>query len=62
MKKPVKFIVVEGIDRSGKSTFCKKMKDIFNKNLPNKSVLSMRYPDRSTQAGKLLDEYLQKKK
>lgn len=52
-------IVIEGVDRSGKSTQCKKLvQSLQNMNI--KSHL-MSFPDRTTSTGKLIDEYLKNK-
>ncbi|CAG9763506.1 unnamed protein product [Ceutorhynchus assimilis] len=49
-------IVIEGVDRSGKSTQCKKLvESLRNKNL--KAEL-MNFPDRTTLTGKLISDYL----
>ncbi|XP_056643144.1 thymidylate kinase [Diorhabda sublineata] len=52
-------IVIEGVDRSGKSTQCKKLLQA----LKNKEINTqlIRFPDRSTLTGKLIDEYLKNK-
>ncbi|XP_018561864.1 thymidylate kinase isoform X2 [Anoplophora glabripennis] len=52
-------IVVEGVDRSGKSTQCKQLVQSLE-NLDIKARL-LSFPDRSTQTGKLIDEYLRNK-
>lgn len=49
-------IVVEGLDRSGKSTQCKKLVQSLE-NLNVKAKL-LSFPDRSTQTGKVIDAYL----
>lgn len=50
------FIVIEGVDRSGKSTQCKKLVEkLKNMNIP---AQLMCFPDRTTKTGKLIDEYL----
>nr|XP_018917503.1 PREDICTED: thymidylate kinase [Bemisia tabaci] len=52
-------IVLEGCDRSGKSTQCKRLVEALN----NKGIPSqlMRFPDRSTAIGKIINEYLTNK-
>lgn len=52
-------IVVEGVDRSGKSTQCRKLVQSL-KNLNIKSEL-ITFPDRTTLTGKLINEYLTNK-
>nr|XP_039256098.1 thymidylate kinase-like [Styela clava] len=51
-------IVVEGIDRTGKSTQC----DLLVKSLQKRgqSAKLMKFPDRSTTIGKMIDSYLKK--
>lgn len=52
-------IVIEGVDRSGKSTQCKKLVQSLEKmNIKSKLI---NFPDRSTTTGKLIDEYLKNK-
>lgn len=49
-------IVIEGVDRSGKSTQCKKLVESL---LENKvSAVYMNFPDRTTVIGGLINEYL----
>ncbi|KAF7266588.1 uncharacterized protein LOC143206831 [Rhynchophorus ferrugineus] len=53
-------IVIEGVDRSGKSTQCKKLVDTLLKNkIP---AVLMNFPDRTTVIGRLINEYLTNKK
>lgn len=49
-------IVLEGCDRSGKTTQCRKLVE----SLKNKQILAetMSFPDRTTVTGKLITEYL----
>lgn len=54
------FIVFEGIDRSGKTTQAKKLNDLINGENECKSVY-VRYPNRDTPIGNLIDAYLTKK-
>ncbi|EPR80119.1 Thymidylate kinase [Spraguea lophii 42_110] len=66
------FIVIEGIDCSGKSTIIRLLKKILEKTLVNNSentnnllqcdlgITSIRFPDRTTGTGKILDEHLRK--
>jgi len=50
------FIVLEGLDRSGKSTQCRLLTDYLN--LSGHPSVSMRFPDRTTTIGKMIDGYL----
>ena len=53
------FVVLEGLDRSGKSSQVKRTIDYFkNRNLP---VVGMEFPDRVTTPGKAIDSYLKEK-
>ena len=52
-------IVFEGCDRVGKTTQIQKLADSLCKDHP---VKMFKFPDRSTTIGKLIDEFLQKKK
>ncbi|XP_023024129.2 thymidylate kinase [Leptinotarsa decemlineata] len=49
-------IVIEGVDRSGKSTQCKKLVEALK--TKNIAAQLMNFPDRTTLTGKLIDEYL----
>ncbi|MCJ1398824.1 Thymidylate kinase [Xylographa trunciseda] len=49
-------IVVEGLDRAGKSTQCEHLSETLEKE--GYTVKSMRFPDRSTPIGKSIDSYL----
>ncbi|CAH0564278.1 unnamed protein product [Brassicogethes aeneus] len=49
-------IVVEGVDRSGKSTQCKKLVETLKEKGLN--VKGFNFPDRTTAIGKVIDEYL----
>ncbi|XP_026477950.1 thymidylate kinase-like [Ctenocephalides felis] len=52
-------IVLEGCDRSGKTTQCKKLVEyLLSKNVPSKYI---NFPDRSTHIGKLINSYLSSK-
>lgn len=52
-------IVIEGVDRSGKSTQCKKLVHSLEKiNIKSKLIT---FPDRTTETGKVIDEYLRNK-
>ncbi|KAI7903531.1 putative thymidylate kinase [Cokeromyces recurvatus] len=53
------FIVVEGCDRSGKSTHCAKLVEKLNSNGIDAELI--KFPDRTTQTGKMIDSYLQQK-
>ncbi|CAO3684238.1 unnamed protein product [Rhizopus microsporus] len=52
-------IVVEGCDRSGKSTQC----ELLVHNLKSRNINSelIKFPDRTTQTGKMIDSYLRQK-
>lgn len=54
-----KFIVVEGIDKSGKTTVALKVKEYLQKY--KKSIHCMSFPERTTEIGKILDKFLAKK-
>lgn len=49
-------IVIEGVDRSGKSTQCKKLVESLTGQ--NIKAQLMNFPDRSNLTGKLINEYL----
>lgn len=52
-------IVFEGCDRAGKTTQCKKLVErLKNMNIDTKF---MNFPNRLSQSGKIIDEYLKKK-
>ncbi|XP_030750500.1 thymidylate kinase [Sitophilus oryzae] len=52
-------IVIEGVDRSGKSTQCKRLvSSLKEKNIPAELMC---FPDRTTSTGKLISEYLRNK-
>ncbi|KAJ3472059.1 hypothetical protein NLG97_g11323 [Lecanicillium saksenae] len=50
------FIVLEGLDRSGKTTQVKLLEQKFIDQ--GKPVKLMRFPDRTTQIGQMIDSYL----
>ena len=50
------FIVFEGLDRVGKSTQCQKLFDYIIEK--GQQAYLMKFPDRSTQIGKCINEYL----
>ncbi|XP_050311147.1 thymidylate kinase [Anthonomus grandis grandis] len=52
-------IVIEGVDRSGKSTQCRKL--VQSLKAQNIKAELMNFPDRTTLIGKLISEYLQNK-
>ena len=52
------FIVLEGLDRSGKTTQVQALVDYFN-NVEKKPTIQWQYPDRSTVIGKLINQFLQ---
>ncbi|KAJ9617106.1 Thymidylate kinase [Cladophialophora chaetospira] len=49
-------IVIEGLDRSGKSSQCQRLFDFFR--LQGQRVRYVKFPDRSTPTGKMIDSYL----
>ncbi len=53
-------IVLEGCDRSGKTSLCKRLVEGLNSAQAPEGVRAeaMRFPDRSTQVGQLIDKYL----
>ncbi|CAE6479592.1 unnamed protein product [Rhizoctonia solani] len=53
------FIVIEGLDRSGKSTQCARM--VSRIEGEGKPVKSIKFPGKTTEIGKLIDAYLQSK-
>ena len=53
-------IVFEGLDRSGKTTQCSLLTQRLNSELGLKTV-SLKYPNRDTPIGKLINDYLLKK-
>ena len=55
-KRRGKFIVLEGLDKAGKSTQCARL--VSNLQSLGHQVHSLRFPDRSTAIGRLIDEYL----
>ncbi|XP_053286933.1 thymidylate kinase [Pleuronectes platessa] len=52
-------IVLEGVDKAGKTTQCQKLLQALQQS--GRSVEMMRFPDRSTTIGQLISAYLQKK-
>ncbi|KAG7326377.1 hypothetical protein KOW79_009778 [Hemibagrus wyckioides] len=52
-------IVLEGVDKAGKTTQCKKLVYALQKN--GRAAEMMRFPDRTTQIGQLISSYLEKK-
>ncbi|XP_038604760.1 thymidylate kinase isoform X5 [Tachyglossus aculeatus] len=52
-------IVLEGVDRAGKSTQCRKLMDALRDSGQPAHLLT--FPERSTEIGKLLSSYLEKK-
>ncbi|XP_008305561.1 thymidylate kinase isoform X2 [Cynoglossus semilaevis] len=52
-------IVLEGVDRAGKTTQCKKLVQALQQN--GRPAEMMRFPDRSTTIGQLISSYLEKK-
>ncbi|ASK51348.1 Thymidylate kinase [Eptesipox virus] len=53
-----KLIVFEGLDKSGKSTQCKKLYNYMLNN--NIKCILMTFPNRSTDIGNIIDKYLKK--
>ncbi|KAF2665458.1 thymidylate kinase [Microthyrium microscopicum] len=51
------FIVIEGLDKAGKSTQCARLVANIRDKL-NKPVVQMRFPDRTTPTGKMINDYL----
>ena len=51
-----RLIVFEGVDRSGKTTQCRDLVDYINST--GGSAESMRFPDRTTPVGKIIDQFL----
>lgn len=51
------FVVIEGIDRCGKSTLQRKLVDYFCNHM---RVAAWEFPDRTTEIGKRIDAYLRK--
>ncbi|KAF9761400.1 putative thymidylate kinase [Nosema granulosis] len=49
------FVVVEGVDKSGKTTVVRELYEALSKNYPVKKIS---FPDRSTAIGTILDKYL----
>ncbi len=47
------FIVLEGLDRSGKTTQCEKLVKLLGDN-----AVAMKFPDRTTRIGKVINEFL----
>jgi dTMP kinase len=56
-----KFVVIEGIDKSGKTTICRKLKSKIEKDGKYKSVVSMSFPNRKSVTGQIIDKYLGEK-
>ncbi|EJW01855.1 thymidylate kinase [Edhazardia aedis USNM 41457] len=55
-----KFIVIEGIDKSGKSTLCKNLIEMLAHGT-KQTVLLKSFPNRDSITGKVIDKYLNKK-
>lgn len=55
-KKRGAFIILEGLDRSGKTTQCKLLEQRFVE--AGRPVKMMRFPDRTTVIGQMIDGYL----
>lgn len=53
-------IVFEGLDRSGKTTHCSLLVDRIKNNFKTKTIL-LKYPNRESQIGKVINDFLQKK-
>ncbi|KAE8150110.1 thymidylate kinase [Aspergillus avenaceus] len=56
LKRRGALIVVEGLDRAGKSSQCEHLRDFLQES--GHSVKYIRFPDRTTSIGKLIDSYL----
>ncbi|KAG8835255.1 Thymidylate kinase [Serendipita sp. 400] len=56
MAKRGAFIVIEGLDRSGKSTQAQRLSDYLQKTTGNAKLV--KFPDRTTPIGKMIDAYL----
>ena len=54
-----KFIVIEGLDRTGKSTQCNELLRYFGNH--QLKVKLFKFPDRSTNIGNMINQYLQNK-
>lgn len=53
------FIVLEGIDRSGKTTISNSIfSHLISKGVPSDLIFQLSFPNRTTPTGKLLDSYL----
>mmetsp|Transcript_3429 Transcript_3429/g.4355 ORF Transcript_3429/g.4355 Transcript_3429/m.4355 type:complete len:208 (+) Transcript_3429:80-703(+) len=52
------FVVLEGVDRSGKSTQCRRLVETLEKR--GRSASLMRFPERATAIGNLINRYLKK--
>ena len=53
-----KLIVLEGLDRSGKSTICKYIQEILSQKT---HTIAINFPDRTTPIGKMINEFLSNK-
>ncbi|TIC31845.1 putative thymidylate kinase [Wallemia mellicola] len=53
------FIVVEGLDRTGKSTQCAQLLNYFSNE--GRQATLMKFPDRTTNIGQMINSYLQSK-
>ncbi|KAI9309290.1 thymidylate kinase [Cunninghamella echinulata] len=51
-----RFVVIEGCDRSGKTTQCEMLVHALQQE--NEAVQLFKFPDRTTQTGKMIDSYL----
>ncbi|KAG6331513.1 hypothetical protein ID866_7577 [Astraeus odoratus] len=52
------FIVIEGLDRSGKSTQAAILHDRLRRSDPSSKAVLIKFPDRTTTIGKMIDAYL----
>jgi len=52
------FIVVEGVDRCGKTTQCAKLVESLGAELGQNKVRAYRFPNRTTTIGKMINDYL----
>lgn len=53
-----KFIVLEGLDRSGKSSVVRTIQQYLT-TVRGETTILMNFPDRSTEIGKMISNYLQ---
>ncbi len=56
------FILIEGLDRAGKSTQCSKLVERFSSLLSSDDVELVKFPNRDTPIGRMIDNYLKSNK